>query len=169
MPGVPSLHLFGGIFRIKVRSSVRPIGGDFLHLRFDGTRDDRVAQPPGSPTSPMLAWWGGATLGCACLTSDLCNPCSSVVRVCFSPSPPSFICQRAFLLPAWAVSFTQLPNYPITKSTKIYLLVNASTLPYPLPIHPMSSHFGVGFIPVALGIPSQGIAPPAWSRFLLVG
>src|SRR5689334_20965592 len=75
--------------------------GSCFHQR----RKGGIIEPNGTgPASPILASWGG-------MTRDVGDHGRSY-RLFLD-------CQRAFVLPAWAVlSFTQLPNYPITKSTE---------------------------------------------------
>jgi hypothetical protein len=48
---------------------------------------------------------------------------------------------------------------------QIYLLVNTLTPPYPLPMYPSPSHFGVGLSQPPPRKPSQPVLPPACSCF----
>jgi len=63
-------------------------------------------------------------------------PAACVAIRCFKMS-------KSFLAPPWAVLIYPITNYPLTKSTENLLSINTLMLPYPLPIHPRSSHFGV--------------------------
>ena len=65
------------------------------------------------------------------------------------------------------------PDLPITRDHQItrsrfYLLVTIRSLPYPLPLYPRSSHFGVGLIPCRFINRSQQARLPGLSRLLLL-
>jgi hypothetical protein len=102
---------------------------------------------------------GGKVPSAVVATSDPCDPCSSVVRVVFSSSPRNlqFVKELSCCPPRRVFNRQFLAVLASLAISEFYPLVNPSTPPYPLPIHPMSSQFGVGFIPVAFGMGSLSI------------